>query len=144
VVNAAGALQDGLRDDLHHGAIAALVEACASKSSVKLWPTVVFTASAALLQPITGVLLAQLLGWNLTKGWLALSLTLYVFTGLCWLPVVWIQIRIRNLAREAARRRAALPEAFDRLYRRWLWLGVPGFTAVLAILWLMVAKPGFG
>jgi uncharacterized membrane protein len=116
----------------------------AHTASIVVVADVVFTASAALLQPITGVLLAQLLGWNLTKGWLALSLALYVFTGLCWLPVVWIQIRIRDLAREAARTRAALPEAFDRLYRRWLWLGVPGFTAVLAILWLMVAKPSFG
>ena len=104
----------------------------------------IFTATAALVQPITGFILARVLGWDPTRGWLALSLALYVLTGLCWLPVVWIQIRMRDLAREAARTGSELPKAYDRLYWGWLWLGVPGFTAVLAILWLMVAKPGFG
>ena len=115
----------------------------AHTASIVVVADLVFTASAALLQPITGVLLARLLGWDLTKGWLAWSLALYVFTGFCWLPVVWMQIRIRDLAREAARSGMALPEAYHRLYGRWFWLGVPGFSAVLAILWLMTAKPAF-
>jgi uncharacterized membrane protein len=115
----------------------------AHTASIVVVADLLFTATAALLQPITGFLLARLLGWDLTQGWLALSLALYAFTGLCWLPVVWIQIRIRDLAREAARAGGPWPDACDRLYRRWLWLGVPGFSAVLAIVWLMVVKPSF-
>lgn len=62
-----------------------------------------FTASAVVLQPITGALLARAIGWRLTKGWIVLSLTLYVVTGLFWLPVVWMQHRMHDLARDAAR-----------------------------------------
>jgi uncharacterized membrane protein len=100
-----------------------------------------FTATAVVLQPITGLLLATGVGWKLTEGWLLLSLGLYVFTGLCWLPVVRMQLRMRDLARQAEREGTPLPEAYHRLYRRWFALGVPAFLSVLAILWLMVAKP---
>ena len=101
----------------------------------------VFTATAVVLQPVTGYALAKLVGWNLTEGWLAWSIGLYVFTGLCWLPVVSIQIRMRNLARQAELQGSALPEQYHRLYARWFLLGIPAFFAVLAIIWLMTAKP---
>ena len=101
----------------------------------------IFTATAVIVQPITGVLLAQAVGWPLSEGWIVLSLLLYVVTGLFWLPVVWIQIRIRNLARQAASENAPLPAAEKRLFRIWFVCGFPAFAAVLAILWLMVARP---
>ena len=101
----------------------------------------IFTASAVVLQPITGLLLAALVGWKLTEGWLALSLGLYVLTGLCWLPVVRLQLRMRDLASQAEREGHPLPEAYHRLYARWFVLGIPAFLSVLAIVWLMVAKP---
>jgi uncharacterized membrane protein len=101
----------------------------------------VFTASAVLIQPITGVLLAHAIGWPLSEGWIVLSLALYVLTGAFWLPVVWIQYRLRDLAAEAARTGAALPETYHRLYRVWLACGFPAFFAVLAIIWLMLARP---
>lgn len=100
-----------------------------------------FTATAAIAQPITGFALALLVGWPLTEGWILLSLGLYVFTGLFWLPVVAIQLRLRDLAREAARVEAPLPLRYHRLFRIWFASGFPAFFAVLAILWLMVAKP---
>jgi len=100
-----------------------------------------FTATAALLQPVTGYLLVRLVGWELTDGWISLSLLLYVFTGLFWLPVVGIQIRMRNLARAAAAARAELPAAYFRLYRIWFAFGFPAFFAVIGILWLMLNKP---
>lgn len=100
-----------------------------------------FTATAVLAQPLTGWLLARALGWPLTEGWLALSLGLYVLTGLFWLPVVWIQIRLRDLARAAMRAGAALPPAYHRLFRLWFACGIPAFLAVLAILWLMLTRP---
>lgn len=101
----------------------------------------VFTASAVILQPITGAALAHLAGYPLLSGWIGLSLGLYVVTGLCWLPVVWIQIRLRDLALQAAESGAPLPERYFRLFRLWFVLGFPAFAAVLGIVWLMVAKP---
>lgn len=102
-----------------------------------------FTATAVVAQPITGLLLASLTGWPLATPWLLLALGLYVVTGLCWLPVVVIQLRLRDLAREAAGSGAPLPERYHRLFRVWFALGFPAFAAVLAILWLMIAKPAF-
>ena len=101
----------------------------------------IFTATAAILQPVTGYLLARIIGWDLTEGWIALSLLLYVVTGMFWLPVVWIQIRLRNLARAAAASGAALPSAYFSLYRVWFAFGFPAFFAVTGILWLMLTKP---
>ena len=101
----------------------------------------VFTATAAILQPVTGYLLARSIGWELSEGWIALSLLLYVFTGLFWLPVVWIQIRLRNIARSAAAEGLPLPREWFRLYRIWFACGFPAFFAVLGIIWLMLAKP---
>lgn len=102
----------------------------------------VFTATAVLLQPLTGYGLARSVGWPLTEGWVFLSLVLYVITGLFWLPVVWIQIRLRNLARQAAVEKKPLSPAFDQLYRIWFVLGFPAFFAVIGIFWLMLTKPG--
>jgi uncharacterized membrane protein len=103
----------------------------------------VFTATAAVAQPLTGWLLARETGWGLTEGWILASLALYVVTGACWLPVMRIQITLRDLAAEAARTGTALPARYHRLYRLWIALGIPAFTAVLAILWLMIARPEF-
>jgi uncharacterized membrane protein len=100
-----------------------------------------FTAAAVILQPITGALLAQEIGWPLSEGWIVLSLALYVVTGLFWLPVVAIQVRLRNLARQAAAEQKPLPQAYHRLFRIWFACGFPAFVAVLAIFWLMLTKP---
>jgi uncharacterized membrane protein len=102
-----------------------------------------FTATAVVLQPITGWLLAKAVGWEMSEGWIVVSLGLYVLTGVCWLPVVWIQHRLRDLARAAARDGAELPAEYHRLYRVWFVLGFPAFAAVAAILWLMIARPSF-
>ncbi|MCE6957632.1 DUF2269 domain-containing protein [Cereibacter sphaeroides] len=101
----------------------------------------VFTATAALLQPVTGILLARAVGWSLLEPWILLSLGLYVFTGLFWLPVVWMQVRLRDMARVAAAAGAPLPDAWHRLYRWWFAFGFPAFGAVLGIIWLMLARP---
>ncbi|MDB2408107.1 DUF2269 domain-containing protein [Jannaschia sp.] len=101
-----------------------------------------FTATAAVAQPITGLTLAVMGGWPLTTGWVAWSLTLYVFIGALWLPVVWMQTRMRSLAVAARDADAPLPQAYHRLFRTWFAFGVPAFAAILAILWLMVTKPG--
>ncbi|WP_299868097.1 DUF2269 domain-containing protein [uncultured Hoeflea sp.] len=102
---------------------------------------VLFTATAVVVQPITGYLLARQIGWSLGEGWIVLSLMLYVIVGLFWLPVVWIQIRLRELARRSAGRGEPLLPAFDRLYRIWFAFGFPAFFAVLGIFWLMLTRP---
>ncbi|WP_306142726.1 DUF2269 domain-containing protein [Roseibium sp. MMSF_3412] len=101
----------------------------------------VFTATAAVLQPVTGYLLTREIGWPLTEGWVLLSLCLYVIVGVFWLPVVLIQLRMRNLAVIAARSGEALPDAYHRLYRIWFAFGFPAFASVLAIVWLMLTRP---
>jgi uncharacterized membrane protein len=100
-----------------------------------------FTATAVIVQPVTGYLLARESGWPLSEGWIVLSLALYVVTGLFWLPVVWIQIRLRDLALRAEADGTALPARFRRLYQIWFACGFPAFAAVLAIVWLMLARP---
>lgn len=101
----------------------------------------VFTATAAFFQPITGLLLASITGYPVLEGWVAVSLGLYVFVGAFWLPVVWIQIRLRRLAAAARDKGTALPPAYHRLYRIWFACGFPAFLAVLTIIWLMLTKP---
>jgi uncharacterized membrane protein len=101
----------------------------------------IFTATAVVAQPVTGVLLARWVGYELGEGWIVASIGLYLFTGAFWLPVVWMQGRMRNLAVAAAAAGEPLPAEYHRLFRRWFAFGFPAFTAVLAIFWLMIARP---
>lgn len=116
-------------------------EIIAYTAGVVVLADLLFTASAVVVQPVTGALLAWRLGWDLTEGWLVLSLGLYVLTGLFWLPVVWIQIRLRDLARQAVKAQTDLPVVYFRLFAIWFACGIPAFLSVLAILWLMLARP---
>ncbi len=100
-----------------------------------------FTASAVVIQPVTGFLLVWTAGYSAWDGWIVLSLALYVITGAFWLPVVWMQMRMRDLAQAAALQGAPLPGAYHRLYRTWFAFGFPAFAAVLGIYWLMIARP---
>lgn len=102
----------------------------------------VFTATAAIAQPLTGLALVHLGGYALGETWIWASLALYGLIGACWLPVVALQIRMRDLAEAAvAASHSTLPPAYRRLSRLWFWLGWPAFLAVIAIFWLMIAKP---
>ena len=100
-----------------------------------------FTSPAALIQPATGAWLVALDGLDPLASWLVAVYALYLLIGACWLPVVHLQLRVRVLAAEAARDGTALPDEYHRLMRRWFLLGWPAFSAILAIFWLMVAKP---
>ena len=101
----------------------------------------VFTATAVIAQPVTGVLLANAVGYPLDEGWIVASIALYLFTGAFWLPVVWMQAKMRDLATNAAASGDALPGLYHRLYRTWFAFGFPAFFAVLAIFWLMISRP---
>lgn len=102
-----------------------------------------FTLSAVIVQPITGFWLAYVAGYPLTSGWIVASVALYLFTGAFWVPVVFIQRKMRDLALAAAQAQTPLPEEYFRLYRRWFALGFPAFAAVLTIFWMMIARPRF-
>ncbi len=102
-----------------------------------------FTTPAVILQPITGTVLALQYGYPLTSGWILASFALYVITGACWLPVVWLQIQMARFARSAHARGTSLPPAYYRYLRLWFWLGWPAFTAVLLIFYLMLRRPAF-
>ena len=101
----------------------------------------VFTLPAVVLQPVTGVLLAIGAGYPLASPWIVYSTILYLAAGACWVPVVFLQIRMRDIAVRCVKDSSALPPEFHRLARRWFLLGWPAFLAVMAILWLMVARP---
>jgi uncharacterized membrane protein len=102
-----------------------------------------FTATAAVVQPVSGAALAWVIGYSLLDSWLLVSIALYVLVGCCWLPVVWIQLRLRDLAREASRQGTDLPARYARLFRVWFLLGWPAFAGVVAIFAIMIAKPQF-
>jgi uncharacterized membrane protein len=101
----------------------------------------IFTASAVILQPVTGVTLALLAGYRLSSRWLSLSMVLYGAIGCCWLPVVWLQIRMRDIALEASATGLPLPDLYRRYYGLWFALGWPAFIGVMAVFYLMIAKP---
>jgi uncharacterized membrane protein len=100
-----------------------------------------FTTPAMIVQPLSGIALLWLAGIDPLSSWLVAAYLLYALAGACWLPVLWLQIRARDLAREAAAAGTPLPAAYHRVMRLWFCLGWPAFTAVVAIFWLMVAKP---
>ncbi|WP_420403068.1 DUF2269 family protein [Nisaea sp.] len=100
-----------------------------------------FTATAVIFQPISGYLLAREVGWPILEGWVGWSLLLYIIVGAFWLPVVWMQIRMRDIAIAARDAGTALPAQYHRLYRWWFLFGFPAFGAVLAIVWLMLTRP---
>lgn len=105
-----------------------------------------FTTPTVLIQPLTGLWMVHLLGLPLDTPWIAASLGLYGLAGACWLPVVWLQIRMRRLSQIAAAQGQPLPPEYGRLARCWFWLGVPAFAAMLTVVALMVGKhvPGVG
>ena len=101
-----------------------------------------FTTPTVLLQPATGLAMVYLAGFPLSTPWLAASLVLYAVAGLCWLPVVWLQIRMRALAQQAVEADTPLPDLYWRYARWWEWLGYPAFAAMVVVFYLMAAKPG--
>lgn len=101
----------------------------------------IFTTTTIIIQPVTGFYLLYLADIPLTSRWVAWSLGLYILAGACWLPVVWLQIRLHRLALEASERKTRLPRLYWRYFRLWFALGIPAFTALVIVFYLMVAKP---
>jgi uncharacterized membrane protein len=100
-----------------------------------------FTTPAVIAQPATGLALIWLVGFDPFSSWLVAVYALYGLTGACWLPVVWLQIRVRDMAASAAATGDPLPAAYGRCMKLWFGFGCCAFAAVIAIFWLMVNKP---
>jgi uncharacterized membrane protein len=100
-----------------------------------------FTLPAVIVQPVSGIWLVVMAEYSPTETWLMWTYGLYLAAGACWLPVVWLQIRMRDVAAAAAADGRPLPALYRRHARTWGALGWPAFTAVILIVYLMVAKP---
>jgi uncharacterized membrane protein len=113
----------------------------ARTASTVVFADMLFTLTAVVLQPVSGGLLMMLSSTSWAEGWLVTSLALYAVAGLFWIPVVFMQIEMRDLAKAAAIAGQPLPPRYFTLFRRWVACGFPGFGSVIVILWLMIAKP---
>lgn len=97
----------------------------------------IFTTPAVIVQAITGLWLTYKLSLPMDSLWFVLVITVFVLVGLCWIPVVRIQIRIRNIIAIGGR-----PDEYQGLMKLWASLGIPAFLGVLALYFLMVSKWG--
>jgi len=103
----------------------------------------IFTTPTVLLQPVSGLFLVYLNAYDWHTPWLLISIVLFIVAGLCWLPVVFLQIKMRNISTRCAAQSEPLPPQYHHIYRIWCLLGIPAFIAMLAIFGLMVTKPDF-
>jgi len=116
------------------------VRAIANASRLTVLADTWFTTPAVVVQPLTGAALIDIAGFG-WQSWLIVAVILYVLAGACWVPVVWLQVRVRRLAAAALANGSALPPTYFRYMRVWFALGWPAFIAVMLVFWLMVAKP---
>jgi uncharacterized membrane protein len=101
----------------------------------------IFTATTVVIQPLTGFYLIHLANIPMSSRWIIWSTALYLLAAACWIPVVWLQIRMQRLAADASRNENSLPALYWRYFRLWISLGVPAFVALVIVFYLMVAKP---
>lgn len=101
----------------------------------------IFTTPAIVFQPLSGYYLMHLAGMPFSSRWILWSFVLYGVATACWLPVLWLQLRLRDLAQAAASGGATLPPLYWRYFKAWVVLGFPALAALIAVFYLMVAKP---
>ncbi len=101
----------------------------------------IFTTPSVIIQPISGIILIKIMGYDFDELWLVLTYIGYTISTICWMPVIWIQIRLRNLALRASADNEELPPEYYKLFRYWFLLGWPAFISLTAIFILMVTKP---
>jgi uncharacterized membrane protein len=118
------------------------VEAIAHVSKTVVRADWIFTLVSGIVQPVSGAMLALNSGYSLSEPWLTKTYALYGIALICWLPVVWLQMRMRDMAQTALSSNTPLPRRYYRYARIWFALGWPAFLALMAVFYLMVAKPG--
>jgi len=117
--------------------VAAIAEVTRLVARADWW----FTTPSVIIQPLSGLWMIHLAGFPLSSNWIVWSIALYALAGACWLPVVWLQLRMRDMAIGAARNGEPLPSRYWRYEKIWTALGCPAFAALLVVYWLMVHKP---
>jgi len=100
-----------------------------------------FTTPSVMLQLITGIALLNMGGYDLVDKWILFGLALYLFAGACWLPVVWMQIKMRDMAKEALVNNSELPKLYWQYDKWWITLGSLAFPTIMIVFYLMVFKP---
>jgi uncharacterized membrane protein len=100
-----------------------------------------FTLPTGIIQPISGAWLIWYIGYDPLNYWLSVTYGLYIFALLCWLPVVWIQIQLKEILIKCEKDQTTIPDRYYKLFRIWFWLGWPAFISLVAIFYLMVVKP---
>lgn len=100
-----------------------------------------FTFPAVVVQPLSGIALIHMVGYDWTDLWLMATYVIYIIAGLCWLPVVWIQIQLKEMTKHAVETGESLPERYNKLFKIWFALGWPAFIGLVIVFYLMVAKP---
>ncbi len=101
----------------------------------------IFTFPAAIIQPLSGLGLIYLAGFDWTSQWLVMTYFIYMLAALCWIPVVWIQIQLLNMCKQACEKGTELPARYHVLFKIWFLLGWPAFLGLIVVFYLMVAKP---
>ena len=101
----------------------------------------IFTLPAVIVQPLTGMWLVWQGGYGWMDLWLVVTYVIYIIAGLCWLPVVWIQIQLKNMLVESVANGTELPKRYHKLFKIWFLLGWPAFAGLVVVFFLMVAKP---
>lgn len=100
-----------------------------------------FTLPAVIVQPVTGFWLILHGGYEWTEFWLVATYISYAIAGACWLPVVWLQIEMKNMLAAAVESDGVLPPRYFRLFKIWFALGWPAFIGLIAVFFMMVMKP---
>jgi uncharacterized membrane protein len=100
-----------------------------------------FTTPTIIIQPLSGLYMVHLVGYSLLSTWLLWSIILYFVAGAAWLPVVWIQMKMRDMAQVAVREATALPDLYWKYLRAWVALGIIAFVALVVVFYLMVLRP---
>lgn len=101
----------------------------------------IFTTPAVIIQLLTGIGLVHAVGYSFSDKWVMWGLVLYLFAGACWIPVVWMQIKMRDMAKSALDNKTDLPLRYWQMDKWWVILGSLAFPAIMVVFWLMVAKP---
>jgi len=117
------------------------LEAIAHTNRIVVIADWLFTTPTVIFQPLSGYWLINTLGYSFTESWLVATYVLFILAGACWLPVVWLQIRMRDLSHHALQNDLQLDDIYHAYARLWFWLGVPAFISILIIFYLMVFKP---
>jgi len=105
-----------------------------------VWFDAWITTTAGVVQVVTGYALANLAGLSLADSWVWYSASLFILVGLLWLPVLWLQKQLRDMAQLSVVASTPLPDNHSRYYRWWLWMGVAGFAGMFMIALAMVTK----